>query len=202
MKQVFIIITLILSNYIIAQKVYKINQYVWHYNLPKDYVAKIDNFEKEIKAGNEYFEKEKNIPPSTDDIILLALEKKDSTKNAIFVSYKDNYSIKKYTLNGYAKIWKDILLEKEKKEYPNDEVNINLDEVIIDKINFIIIKETINFKEDNYIGTKYFYIADIDGKEFMIVAISVNETDRKIIDKSILTSTFKKERTIKKKNIR
>ncbi|MCX8525875.1 hypothetical protein OF897_18330 [Chryseobacterium formosus] len=191
MKKILIVATLILCNYLFAQKKYKIEQYVWSFDSPKDYIPKIDQFEKEIKAGTKYLE-EKDIKPSDDDVVLLTLEKKDKTSNIIMVSYRDNSSIDELTLGGYAELMKNSMLDVEKMQYPDDDVTMVVEDIVIDKINFKVIRETVVFKKDNHIGSKYFYIADIDGKEFMIVAASVNEKDRKLIDQSILTSTFRK----------
>ena len=61
---------------------------------------------------------EKEVTFSTDDVILLSLQKKDSSTNVIFVTYKNNFNIKNHTLNGYAQILKEILIRNGKNEYP------------------------------------------------------------------------------------
>ena len=59
------------------------------------------------------------------------------------------------------------------------------------QIKFNVIRQTIFFNDENYIGTKDFYISEIDEKGFMIVVANVNEEDRKNVKNSILNSTFK-----------
>ena len=192
MKRFFVIIIILFSHYLIGQKNYKINSSTWLYTAPVNYISKIDNFEKERKKGEKYLKKEeKEVTFSTDDVILLSLQKKDSSTNVIFVTYKNNFNIKNHTLNGYAQILKEILIRNGKNEYPNNESSVTVDEILIDKIKFNVIRQTIFFNDENYIGTKDFYIAEIDEKEFMIVVANVNEEDRKNVKNSILNSTFK-----------
>ena len=192
MKRFFVIIIILFSHYLIGQKNYKINSSTWLYTAPINYISKIDNFEKERKKGEKYLKKEeKEVTFSTDDVILLSLQKKDSSTNVIFVTYKNNFNIKNHTLNGYAQILKEILIRNGKNEYPNNESSVTVDEILIDKIKFNVIRQTIFFNDDNYIGTKDFYISEIDEKEFMIVVANVNEEDRKNVKNSILNSTFK-----------
>ena len=192
MKRFFVIIIILFSHYLIGQKNYKINSSTWLYTAPITYISKIDNFEKERKKGEKYLKKEeKEVTFSTDDVILLSLQKKDSSTNVIFVTYKNNFNIKNHTLNGYAQILKEILIRNGKNEYPNNESSVTVDEILIDKIKFNVIRQTIFFNDENYIGTKDFYIAEIDEKEFMIVVANVNEEDRKNVKNSILNSTFK-----------
>ena len=192
MKRFFVIIIILFSHYLIGQKNYKINSSTWLYTAPINYISKIDNFEKERKKGEKYLKKEeKEVTFSTDDVILLSLQKKDSSTNVIFVTYKNNFNIKNHTLNGYAQILKEILIRNGKNEYPNNESSVTVDKILIDKIKFNVIRQTIFFNDENYIGTKDFYIAEIDEKEFMIVVANVNEEDRKNVKNSILNSTFK-----------
>ncbi len=192
MKRFFVIIIILFSHYLIGQKNYKINSSTWLYTAPINYISKIDNFEKERKKGEKYLKKEeKEVTFSTDDVILLSLQKKDSSTNVIFVTYKNNFNIKNHTLNGYAQILKEILIRNGKNEYPNNESSVTVDEILIDKIKFNVIRQTIFFNDENYIGTKDFYISEIDEKEFMIVVANVNEEDRKNVKNSILNSTFK-----------
>lgn len=192
MKRFFVIIIILFSHYLIGQKNYKINSSTWLYTAPINYISKIDNFEKERKKGEKYLKKEeKEVTFSTDDVILLSLQKKDSSTNVIFVTYKNNFNIKNHTLNGYAQILKEILIRNGKNEYPNNESSVTVDKILIDKIKFNVIRQTIFFNDENYIGTKDFYISEIDEKEFMIVVANVNEEDRKNVKNSILNSTFK-----------
>ena len=95
MKRFFVIIIILFSHYLIGQKNYKINSSTWLYTAPINYISKIDNFEKERKKGEKYLKKEeKEVTFSTDDVILLSLQKKDSSTNVIFVTYKNNFNIK------------------------------------------------------------------------------------------------------------
>ncbi|WP_130736516.1 hypothetical protein [Flavobacterium sp. J27] len=191
MKKKILILILLISNYLIGQKTYKINTITWTYTTPINYIPKIDNFEKERKRGEEYLKQEANITSSTDDVILLALEKKDSSANAIFVSYKNNLTIKEHTLNGYTQLMKDLLIENCKKEYPNNKSTVIIDEMVIDNIKFNVIRQTTLFEEEGFVGTKSFYIAEIDEKEFMILLINIDEEDRKNAENSVLKSTFR-----------
>ncbi|WP_312079469.1 hypothetical protein [Chryseobacterium sp.] len=94
MKKLLLIFILLLSNILFAQKKYKINTATWIYKAPVNYVAKTDNFAEAVKAGEEYLKKEENIDSfSNDDIVLLALEKEDSSPNVVLVSYRNNSSI-------------------------------------------------------------------------------------------------------------
>ena len=122
MKRFLFILILFLSNFLSAQKSYKINTVSWIFKAPKNYVAKADNFEKAVKAGEEYLKKEENIESfSTDDVVLLTLEKEDSSPNVIMVSYKNNSSIQDHTLNGYANIVREMLLRNANHDYPDAE---------------------------------------------------------------------------------
>lgn len=191
MKKFIFILILFLSNFLSAQKSYKINTVSWIFKAPKNYVAKADNFEKEVKAGEEYLKKEENIDTfSTDDVVLLTLEKEDSSPNVIMVSYKNNSSIQDQTLNGYADIVKEMLLRNANHDYPDAENKVINEEITIDKITFNVVRQNSFFKEKNYLATKYFYIAEIDNKEFMIVVVNTNEEDRKNAVKSVLDSKF------------
>ena len=152
MKRFFVIIIILFSHYLIGQKNYKINSSTWLYTAPINYISKIDNFEKERKKGEKYLKKEeKEVTFSTDDVILLSLQKKDSSTNVIFVTYKNNFNIKNHTLNGYAQILKEILIRNGKNEYPNNESSVTVDEILIDKIKFNVIRQTIFFNDENYI---------------------------------------------------
>lgn len=192
-KNVFLFVTILFANFLIGQKKYAVKNTLWSFKNPVDYVIKTDNFEKERKVGEEYLTREEGIVSSNDDVILLAIEKKDSSANAIVVSYKNNLTIKKYTLKGYANALKDILDNDCKRQYQNekDECSVVVEELVIDSINFVVVKQTVLFKEDDYVGTKYFYIAEIEDKEFMITVVNTNEVDRKNALNSVLNSTFK-----------
>lgn len=191
MKRFLFIFILFLSNFLSAQKSYKINTATWIFKAPKNYIAKADNFEKAVKAGEEYLKKEENIDTfSTDDVVLLTLEKEDSSPNVIMVSYKNNSSIQDHTLNGYADIVKEMLLRNANNEYPDAENAVINEEIKIDKITFNVVRQNSFFKEKNYLATKYFYIAEIDNKEFMVVVVNTNEEDRKNAVKSVLDSKF------------
>ena len=129
---------------------FKINSSTWLYTAPVNYISKIDNFEKERKKGEKYLKnEEKEVTFSTDDVILLSLQKKDSSTNVIFVTYKNNFNIKNHTLNGYAQILKEILIRNGKNEYPNNESSVTVDEILIDKIKFNVIRQTIFFNNEN-----------------------------------------------------
>ncbi|WP_312079470.1 hypothetical protein [Chryseobacterium sp.] len=83
-----------------------------------------------------------------------------------------------------------MLLKNANSEYPDGENVVTNEEMVIDKIKFNVVKQSSFFKEKNKLATKYFYIAEIDNREFMIVVVNTNEVDRANAVKSVLDSKF------------
>ena len=194
MRYILFILFVIFSFKSSGQKNYRIENTIWKFTQPSGYILKIDNFDKEIKIGEEYVKKldDENYTLSNDDKILLSIVKSDSSQvNMIFASYKNNNNIKKFTLKGTAEKLAEFFKVNPKDDNPKNNVFVKISEVIIDKKKFYLISKTTNYTEHNYSYTSDFYVTEIEGKEFSIVTIYDNEIDRQKIEKSITESTFR-----------
>lgn len=190
MKKIVLILLLVNSFQSFGQKKYQIEKCTWTYTKPADYISRVDNFEKERKDGVEYIKSQQDsVTTSYDDRILFSIATIDST-NVILASYTNNDNIKNFTLKGYAEKVGKYLKENPKNDSPKIITTVKVSELAIDEIKFYIVSTTTNYTEQNYSYTSDFYIAEIQGKEFSIVAIYDNEIDKKKIKKSIVESTF------------
>lgn len=192
MKNILLTLFLIISLQTFAQKTYYIEKCIWNYTQPSEYIFKVDNFEKERKTGEDYIKKQENgTTLSTDDKILFSLAKTESSQvNVILASYKDNENIEKYTLKGYAEMLGEYFKANPKDNNSNNIITVEVSELIIDERKFFLISKKTELTEQNYSYTSNYFVAEIEGKEFSIVAIYDNEQDKKKIEKSILESTF------------
>lgn len=175
-----------------GQKSYRIEKLLWNYTQPSGYISRVDNFEEEIQAGQEYIESQKDESTySKDDKILFAVAKSDSAEiNIVLASCNNNGNIEKFGLKGYAQQLGEYLRENPKNDDLKKTVTVKVSEVTIDRIKFYLISKTTNFIENDYSFTSDYYVTEIQGKEFSIATIYDNETDKKKIEKSILESTF------------
>lgn len=193
MKNIFLILILAISLQSFGQSNYRIEKCIWNYTKPSGYISRVDNFEKTIKTGQDYIEKQNDgTTNSTDDKILFSIAKTDSLQiNAVLASYKNNGNIERFSLKGYAEKLGEYLKVNPKNVDPKIIVSVKVSELEIDQKKFYLIRKTTNYTEQDYSYTSDYYVSEIEGKEFSIVAIYDNETDRKKIEKSILESTFK-----------
>lgn len=193
MKNILLILTLAFSLQSLGQNNYRIEKCIWNYTKPVEYISRVDNFEKDIKTGQDYIKKQNDgTTHSTGDKILFSIAKTDSLQmNIAFASYKDNGNIKRLTLKGYAEKLGEYFKVNPKNNDPNIKVNVSVSELTIDKRKFYLISKTTNYTEKNYSYTSDYYVSEIEGKEFSIAVIYDNETDKNKIEKSILESTFK-----------
>ena len=192
MKNILFILILTISYQSYAQKDYRIEKCIWNYTQPSEYVSRVDNFEKDIKTGEEYVKQQKNgATVSTDDKILFSIAKTDSIQmNVILASYKNNGNIERFTLKGYAEKMGEYFKLHPKEDNPKNIVSVNVSELIIDEMKFYLISKTINYTEQNYSYTSDYYVTEIQEKEFSIAAVYDNKTDKQKIEKSIMESTF------------
>ncbi|MGJ8731874.1 MAG: hypothetical protein ACSHW4_01980 [Cellulophaga sp.] len=194
MRNFLLILLLAISLQSFGQKNYRIKKCIWSITPPAAYSARVDNFEKIVKAGETYIKKQKNdsVTLSTDDTVLFSLAKTDSVQmNIVLASYKNNESIEQYTLKGYAEILGEYLETHPKDNSPKNTVNVLVRELVIDKMKFYLIRKTTNYTVEKYSYTSDYYVAEIEGKEFSITAIYDNEFDKQKIEKAVLESTFK-----------
>lgn len=193
MKNILLILLLAISFQSFGQNNYRIEKRIWSYTKPSEYISRVDNFEEEFKTGVEYIknQEEDGVTVSTDDKILFSIAKTDSVQmNMVLASYKDNGNIERFTLKGYAKKLGEYFKVNPKNDNPKNIVTVEVTELIIDQTTFYLIRKTINYTEQNYSYTSDYYVSEIQGKEFSIIAVYDNETDRQKIEKSILESTF------------
>jgi hypothetical protein len=193
MKNILFILLLAISFQSFGQKNYRIENCVWNYTKPSEYLSRIDNFEQTVKTAEEYFKKQKDegIRMSIDDKILFSIAKTDSTQvNIVVASYMNNENIERYTLKGYAEKFGEHFKVNPKDDNPKNIISVKVSELIIDEMKFYLISKTTNFTEQNYSYTSDYYVSEIQGKEFSIAVIYDNEIDKQKIEKSILESTF------------
>ncbi|WP_338731378.1 hypothetical protein [Mangrovimonas cancribranchiae] len=192
MKNILLICLLAFSFNSFGQNSYRIENQIWNYIKPSEYISRVDNFEKDRKTGEEYVKKQNDgTTLSTDDKILFSIAKSDSTQiNIVLASYKGNGNIERFTLKGYAEKLGEYFKVNPKNDDPKIIVNVSVSEVVIDQTKFYLISKTTNYTEQNYSYTSDYYVSEIQGKEFSIAAVYDNETDKQKIEKSILESTF------------
>jgi hypothetical protein len=193
MKKILLILILAISYQSFGQNSYRIENRIWNYTKPSEYISRVDNFEKDIKTGQEYIKKQNDgTTLSTTDKILFSIAKTDSLQmNIVLASYKDNGNIERFTLKGYAETLGEYFKVNPKEDNPKNIVTVEVNELMIGGIKFYLISKTINYTEQNYYYTSDYYVSEIQGKEFSIAAIYDNATDKQKIEKSILESTFK-----------
>ena len=192
MKNILLILLLAFSFQSFGQNNYRIEKCIWNYTKPSEYISRVDNFENDIKTGQDYVEKQNDgTTHSTDDKILFSIAKTDSLQmNIVFASYKDNGNIERFTLKGYAEKLGEYFKVNPKEDNPKNIVTVEVNELMIDQTKFYLISKTTNYTEQNYSYTSDYYVSEIQGKEFSIAVVYDNKTDKQKIEKSILESTF------------
>lgn len=192
MKNTLLICLLAFGFNSFGQNNYSIEKSIWNYTKPSEYITRVDNFEKDIKTGEDYVKKQNDgTTLSTDDKILVSVAKSDSIQmNLVLASYKNNGNIKRFTLEGYAEKLGEYFKVNPKEDNPKNIVTVKVSQLTIDETKFYLISKTVNYTEQNYSYTSDYYVAEIQGKEFSIAAVYDNENDKQKIEKSILESTF------------
>lgn len=192
MKNILLILLLAIGFLSFGQNNYRIETQIWNYTKPFEYISRVDNFEKVRKTGEEYIKKQNDgTTLSTGDKILFSIAKSDSSQvNIVLASYKNNGNIERFTLKGYAEKLGEYFKVNPKNDNPKDIVTVKVSEITIDNTKFYLISKTTNYTEQNYSYTSDYYVTEIQGKEFSILAVYDNETDKRKIEKSILESTF------------
>ncbi len=192
MKNILLILILAISFQSFGQNNYRIESQIWNFTKPAEYISRVDNFEKDIKTGQDYIKKQNDgTTLSTNDKILFSIAKTDSLQmNIVLASYKDNGNIERFTLKGYAEKLGEYFKVNPKDDNPKNIVTVAVNELMIDETKFYLISKTTNYTEQNYSYTSDYYVSEIQGKEFSIAVVYDNETDKQKIEKSILGSTF------------
>ncbi|WP_289064218.1 hypothetical protein [uncultured Zobellia sp.] len=191
MQNFIVIIFLLAISVSHAQKNYRIEDTIWTYEKPRGFITRSDNFERVIQTGTDHIKKTES-KSSNDDVILISIAKSDSSDvNMVLASYKNNINIKKFSLKEYAYKLGEYFKRNPSEE--NDEQNLSVEvvEQTIDNKLFYVIEREVTLVENNYSYISAYYVTEIDDKEFSIVMVSDNESDRRKIEKSILTSKFK-----------
>jgi len=193
MKCTFILLLLLQSIFSTGQKSYKIYKTYWRIEKPKNYIFRIDNFDSASERGDKFINKNYDLgKQSNDDKILFSAGRKDSLDvNMILGSYKNNSNIVKFTLKGYVDKLAAFFESGYKKQ--GAEIKLTIKTQTISNEKFYVIENKIYFKEKNYTYWTTMYIAEIDNKEFNIMATYDNEQDKKEIENSILKSKFVSE---------
>lgn len=188
MNKIFLFLILSYSSLTFAQKVYKIENISWTYEMPKNYLYQTDNFSQIVKTGEKFLENDKNLNLNPDEDILFSIIKnKDSNFNIIISSYLSNNNIKRFGIEEYINKLIDFFKEKFKElETP---ISISKEKIEIDGKVFYIIKNVVSNPQKKY--TTYMFIGEIANKELQISSIIDNEVDEKLITESILSSKFK-----------
>lgn len=188
MNRFLLFLILLLSNTTFAQKIYKIENISWTYEIPKKYFYKADNFSQIISTGEKFLENDKRLDLNPDEDILFSIAKeKESNYNIVISSYLSNDNIQRFGLTGYISIVKGIFEEKYRElETP---INISTEKIEIDGKVFYKIKNVISNPQKKY--TTYMFIGEIANKELQISSAIDNEFDEKLIIDSILNSKFK-----------
>jgi hypothetical protein len=188
MKKIFLFIIILLSNISFSQKIYKIENITWTYQMPKEYFYQTDNFSQIVTTGGKFLENDKNLNLNPNEDILFSIAKeKDSNFNIIMSSYLSDNNIKRFGIDEYINKLVEVFKEKYKElETP---ISISKEKVEIDGKVFYKIKNVISNPQKKY--TKFMFIAEIANKELQISSVIDNEVDEKIIIDSILNSTFK-----------
>lgn len=188
MNKIFLFLILSYSSLTFAQKVYKIENISWTFEMPKNYLYQTDNFSQILKTGEKFLENDKNLNLNPDEDILFSIIKNnDSNFNIIISSYLSNNNIKRFGIEEYINKLIDVFKEKFKElETP---ISISKEKIEIDGKVFYIIKNVVSNPQKKY--TTYMFIGEIANKELQISSIIDNEVDEKLITESILSSKFK-----------
>ena len=188
MNKFLLFLILLLSNTTFSQKVYKIENTSWTYEIPKNYFYQTDNFSQIISSGEKFLENDKTLNLNPDEDILFSIAKeKESNFNIIISSYLSNNNIKRFGLTQYINKLKEMFEEKYKEL--GTPINISSEKIEIDGKVFYKIKNVISNPQKKY--TTYMFIGEIANKELQISIVIDNEVDEKLIIASILNSKFK-----------
>ena len=143
MKNLVLILLLAISYQLLGQKNYRIEKCLWNYTQPTSYVSKVDNFENEIKTGQEYIKnQEDGTTFSNDDTILFSIAKSDTTQvNIALASYRNNGNIQRFTLKGYAEKLGEYFKVNPKNDNPKVLVSVEVSEITIDKKKFYLVSK-------------------------------------------------------------
>ena len=173
MKNILLILILVISFQSFGQNSYRIENKIWNYTKPSEYISRVDNFEKDIKTGKDYVKNQNDgTTLSTDDKILVSVAKSDSLQmNVVLASYKNNGNIERSKLKGYAEKLGEYFKVNPKEDNPKNIVTVEVNELMIDEKKFYLISKTINYTEQNDSYTSDYYVTEIQGKEFWIVAV-------------------------------
>ena len=188
MNKIFLFLILLLSNITFAQKVYKIENISWTYEMPQKYFYQTDNFSQIVTIGEKFLENDKNLNLNPEEDILFSIAKeKDSNFNIIISSYLSKNNIKKFGIDEYLN--KLIEVYKEKYTELGTPISISKEKIEIDGKIFYKIKNVILNPQKKY--TTYMFIGEIANKELQISSVIDNEVDEKLIIESVLNSKFK-----------
>lgn len=189
MKKIYIILFFLSSIIGFSQNNYRIQNRIWTFEKPKNFVIKVDNFIDLVKTGEDFLEKDERLNLKVEETILLSIAQKDTTSNNLLIaSFSNNNNIKRFSLSGYVD--KMVEVFKEKYKELESEVNITKKELQISGVKFYVIENTINHKTKNYTYKTKMYIAEIENTEFNISCVIDNEVDENNMTKAIVESKF------------
>ena len=164
----------------------------WIYDIPDGFIVTNYGLDKAVESAEDYLEKSSEPQSSNDDVMLLSLVRKDSSDiNRVLVSYKSNSNIRNSSLREYAIKLGAFFEESAVDDTVQSETSVGVAEKYIDDILFYCITKKTTFLKNKYTYSSQYYVAEIDDKEFSIVAIFDNEKDRFNIVSSIIHSKFK-----------
>jgi len=173
-----------------SQKKYQVGKTTWRFDKPASYGYRVDNFSDAVQHGDSYIkEQAKDIRLRDEEVVLVSVAKNDSSDvNSIRANYETNTNITRFTLKGYVEQLAAYF--KQTYEEMGSKVESSISESTIDGIKFYVIESTVSHTESGYKYGTLTYISEIDSKEFGIVATYDNDEDKKLILKSISSSSF------------
>ena len=123
MKKIYIILFVLNSVIGFSQNNYRIQNRIWTFEKPKNFVIKVDNFIDLVKTGEDFLKKDERLNLKVEETILLSIAQKDTTSNNFLIaSFSNSNNIKRFSLSGYV----DKMVEVFKEKYKELESEVNI----------------------------------------------------------------------------
>lgn len=190
MRNIQKIIFLISFSLSFGQKSYQIDKTFWIYEKPENYIYREDNFSEVISLGEKFIEEniENACQDSNDGQLLLTIAKnEDSDLNILIASISENSNIVKFTMDGYIDLLSKTLIDGLEKD--GTKVDFERDKSQIGSFDFQKLTFNIHYHVKEY--KSIMYIGEIDQKEVKFTIIVDNDLDEKLLEDSLIHSSFK-----------
>lgn len=157
-----------------AQTKIQLDLIEWNYEAPKDFEINPTNY------GSEFI--------SDGNSILEVFKPEETHINHLKVDYKESHNLKSLTLEIYA----FSLVEVYKKGYNTDDFSgdVQMERKKINNQVYYLIRSQILHKESNYHYVSDVYLAEINGKEFIVTINYDNDEDKMKLEESFFNSYF------------